>query len=70
MWDDKTKYIPKPNPKLKSMPHSTTNLTPWNMEEVTLPKYTGPVYYRKQPMPILAASKCLLCLCTYVHVYS
>lgn len=47
-----------PNPKLKSMPHSA-NLTPRNIA-VTLPKHNGPAYYRKQPLPILATSNCLV----------
>lgn len=49
------------------MPHSTAKLTPWNME-VTSPKHTGPAYYRKQPMPILAASDCLVYVCVCVCV--
>lgn len=62
MWDNKTKYmLPKPIPKLKSMPHLTTNMTPWNTE-VTLPKHSGPAYYRKQSLPILAAANCLVCV--------
>lgn len=43
------------------MPHLTNNMTPWNIE-VTLPKHSGPAYYRKQSLPILAAANCLVCL--------
>ena len=58
MRGNETRYIPMPNPKLKSMPHSTS-LTPWNTA-VTLLKHKGPAYYRKQPLPILASSNCVV----------
>lgn len=39
------------------------------MEEVTSPKHTGPAYYKKQLMPILAAPNGLgyLCVCVFLN---